>query len=379
MALVIFHLQDAAGHPIGGVEASAVSSNGDWVSGTNGCGDVVDPGSGIAGVNLAAGDYVVTFSKAGYVSRLLPATIKDCGTIRVGLDQDHSVIAPMAPRVYRGDMGVFIDGAPDIGAGGAPNLVLSFMYPRYPADFRAKIRGVWKQRQSLDVLLSWQDDVAYGLSLDQCVAIRQELCADGFRPCEWLASKVYMPRDNAAATLQIMEPTLAAFLSADCISRYCVGGELDLWNTYASLQALIDAIAPRVNGIGRTLAVHFSTDRADWRPDRPGSTFADFWNPNQGKLSGGLWFQSYVHDSDANLQAEMVPILQRFAGNFGVVADSGFGHPFDCHAVEISLQKMFNGGMNQAECDRRGRVLLATPAQGGPAGAVSVMGSGNGQ
>lgn len=292
------------------------------------------------------------------------------------------VVAPTAPRMYRGDMGVFIDGAPDVGAGGDPNLVLSFMYPRYPSDFRATIRAVWKQRQSLDVLLSWQDDAAYGIALGPCIAARQELCADGFRPCEWLSSKTYMQgagaRDNAALALQILEPTFAAFLKADCISRYCVGGELDLWNTYASLQAMTDAIAPRVVAIGRTLAVHFSTNRADWRPDHPGSTFAEYWNPNQGKLSG-LWFQADSSASDADLQAEMIPILNRFAGNNNVVPDSGFGHPFDCHAVEISLQNMFDGTMGQHECDRRGSVLLATPPQGGPAGLVSVMGSGNGQ
>lgn len=298
------------------------------------------------------------------------------------IDAGASVKAPIAPRIYRGDIGVFIDGAPDVGAGGAANLVLSFMYPRYPTAFRATIRSVWKQRQSLDVLLSWQDDAAYGIALGPCIVIRQELCADGFRPCEWLSSKTYMQaagaRDNAALALQIMEPTLAAFLQADCISRYCIGGELDLWNTYASLQAMTDALAPRVVAIGRTLAVHFSTNRADWRPDHPGSTFAEYWNPNQGKLSG-LWFQADSNASDADLQAEMIPILERFAGNDGVVSDSDFGHPFDCHAVEISLQAMFDGVMGQAECDRRGRVLLATPAQGGPAGAVSVMGSGNGQ
>ncbi len=292
------------------------------------------------------------------------------------------IIAPLAPRIYRGDMGVFIAGAPDIGAGGNPDLVLSFMYPRYPAAFRATIRDVWKARQSLDVLLSWQDDIAFGIPLNACVAIRQELCAAGFRPCEWMSSKTYMQQagaqDNAPLALQILEPTFAAFLAADCISRYCVGGELDLWNTYASLQAMTDAMAPRVNAIGRTLSVHFSTNHADWRPDHPGSTFAEYWNPNQGKLEG-LWFQADSWASDADLQAEMIPILERFAGNAGVVPDSGFGHPFDCHAVEISLQAMFDGAMNQAECDRRGSVLLATPPQGGPAGMVSVQGSGNGQ
>ncbi len=298
------------------------------------------------------------------------------------IDGPSAVKAPIAPRVYRGDMGVFIAGAPDVGAGGNPDLVLSFMYPRYPPAFRTIIRAVWQARQSLDVLLSWQDDAAYGLTLSAILAVRQELCADGFRPCEWLSSKTYMQAagatDNAPLALQIMEPTFVAFLAADCISRYCVGGELDLWNTYASLQAMTDALAPRVNAIGRTLDVHFSTNRADWRPDHPGSTFADYWNPNQGKLSG-LWFQSDSYASDADLQAEMVPILERFAGNDGVVPDSGFGHPFDCHAVEISLQAMFDGDCDQAKCDRRGRVLLATPAQSGPAGSVGVMGSGNGQ
>ena len=302
--------------------------------------------------------------------------------VTAALGRSSRIIAPIAPRIWRGDMGVFIDGAPDVGAGGPQNLVLSFMYPRYPAAFRAVIRGVWEQRQSLDVLLGWQADVDYGIPLGQCVAIRQELCAEGFRPCEWLAAKPYMlaagARDNAALSLQIIEPTLAAFLAADCISRYCVGSELDLWNTYDSLQAMTDAIAPRVNGIGRTLGVHFSTNYADWRPDRKGSTFADYWNPNQGKLSD-LWFQADVNASDADLQAEMIPILSRFAGNAGVVPDSGFGHPFDCHAVEISLQAMFDGRMDQAECDRRGNVELATPPQGGPAGSVRVMGSGNGQ
>jgi len=299
-----------------------------------------------------------------------------------GSSQPSVVAAPIAPRVYRGDMGVFIPGAPDIGAGGNSDLVLSFMYPRYPAEFRAQIRAVWMQRRSLDVLLSWQDDVAFGLSLAQCIAIRQELAADGLRVCEWLMSKTYMTEQgaayNASRALEIAEPTLAAFLATDCVSRYCVASEADLWNDYASLQAMIDAIAPRVKAIHRPLGIHFSTNRADWRPDHPGSTFADFWNPNQGKLVD-LWFQADSNASDSDLQEEMIPILSRFAGNANVVPDCGEGHPFDCHAVEISLQKMFDGGMDQAECDRRGRVLLATPSQHGPAGTVSVMGSGNGQ
>jgi hypothetical protein len=86
--LVLFHVEDAHGAPLGGASAAAVSDNGDWASNTNACGDVIDPGSGIAGVMLSPGDYTVTFTKAGYESRELPVTILAEGPpIRVGLDR----------------------------------------------------------------------------------------------------------------------------------------------------------------------------------------------------------------------------------------------------------------------------------------------------
>lgn len=86
--LVLFHVQDAAAMPIAGASASAVSPNGNWASSTNACGDVIDPGSGLAGVMLSPGDYSITFSKTGYQDRLLPVTILAEGPpIRVGLDK----------------------------------------------------------------------------------------------------------------------------------------------------------------------------------------------------------------------------------------------------------------------------------------------------
>lgn len=283
-------------------------------------------------------------------------------------------------------MGVFIPDAPDVNAGGAPGLVLSFMYPRYwkrYPDFARKILDVWMERQSLDVILSWQDDAAWGITLGESVRCRQELSDRGCRPCEWLMSKTYMlaagARDNAPLALQIIEPTLARFLAEDCISRYCIGSEMNLWNTYDSLQAMTDAVAPRVNAIGRNLGVHFSTDVSDWRPNHPGSTFAEYWNPNQGKLMGGLWYQLNPYVDDQSLQNACMPVLERFAGNDLVVSDCGDGHPFDCHAVEISLEAMFAGLYGLQEADRRGSVVLATPPQHGPAGVVKVQGSGNGQ
>lgn len=91
--LVLFHVQDAAAKPIAGASASAVSPNGDWSSTTNPCGDVIDPGSGLAGVMLSPGQYTVTFSAVGYQPRVLPVTILAEGPpIRVGLDRAASVL-----------------------------------------------------------------------------------------------------------------------------------------------------------------------------------------------------------------------------------------------------------------------------------------------
>jgi hypothetical protein len=91
--LVLFHVQDAAGRPIAGASVSAASPAGAWSSSTNPCGDVIDPGSGIAGVMLSAGDYVLTFSKAGYETRSLDVHIATEGPpIRVGLERGSSTV-----------------------------------------------------------------------------------------------------------------------------------------------------------------------------------------------------------------------------------------------------------------------------------------------
>jgi hypothetical protein len=88
--LVLFHVEDAHGAPLAGASATAISDNGDWASSTNPCGDVIDPGTGIAGVMLSPGDYKITFSKAGYTDRPLDVTIVAEGPpIRVGLERAH--------------------------------------------------------------------------------------------------------------------------------------------------------------------------------------------------------------------------------------------------------------------------------------------------
>ena len=281
--------------------------------------------------------------------------------------------APLAPRAYAGQMcGVHVPSLPPVAGGGADDsLVLSWFYPRYenPTD-RARIREAWGTKYP-DALMSWQDDAAASFSYEQIVESRQELCAAGFRPCEMLASKYYSPAKDGPGTWALIQPMLERFIAADCISRYCVGWELDLFNDYTSLQYLIDKIAPLV--APRPLYVHFSPGYADWRPDHPGSTFAEFWNAQVGKLTG-LLHQAVTTWSEDEYRGRLTDILERFAGGFGVVPDSGFGHPFDLVELEITAIDQFNGHCTEEQGDARARFALGTPAVKG----VSVMGSGNG-
>lgn len=289
------------------------------------------------------------------------------------------IAAPRAPRSYRGQMcGVHVSGLPFVDGGAAdPSLVLSWFYGRYTATDRAKIRAQWKEQQAIDVLVSWPDDRGFGLSIGQHVELCRELCADGLRPAEMLSSKVYDPHDDAAGTLANIRPALTALLAEDVVSRYCTGFEMDLWNSFDSLQAITDGLAAAIVP-KRPLYVHFSPGYADWRPDHPGSTFADYWNQQVGKLTG-LWHQRNQSWSNDEWRARVVDVLERFAGGFGVVPDSGFGHPFDFIELEISADDQFYGRITEADGNALGSFILATPPVEGPAGLVVVMGSGNGE
>ena len=78
MALIIFHLQDGAGNPLGDVVAQSVGGPGPWAATSNPCGDMI--------TDLQPAHYDITFSKAGYVTRVLPADLGDCGIVTVGLE-----------------------------------------------------------------------------------------------------------------------------------------------------------------------------------------------------------------------------------------------------------------------------------------------------
>lgn len=281
------------------------------------------------------------------------------------------------PRAYSGQMcGVHVPGLPPVDGGAAdPTLVLSWFYDRYPPSDRARIRRAWAFRDYRDVLLSWPDARAAGASPEAFVAICQELVAAGFLPCVMLSSKVYDPRDDATGTYNNIAPVLPLLLAADCVARYCVGWELNLFNSATSLQQLIDGLAGHIGPHHRPLYVHFSGGVFAWQPD--GHDTATFWNANVGKLTGIL-HQHNLDEPQSEYQSRLIDCLVRFAGQYGFAPDSGFGHPWDCIELEITASWQFNDQLTEAAGDAWGDQALATPGVAGPLGLVRIMGSGNG-
>ena len=284
-----------------------------------------------------------------------------------------------APREYRGNMcGIYVSGLPPV-PGGSRNadLVLSWFYDRYDAANRARIRQAWKDRGDLDVLLSWPDSRAVGASPESFRNTCVELVGDGFRPCVMMCSKDFDPSDVAeiqrrcASVLQLL---------ARVAGRICVGWELSIWLQPVQVQALIEWMAPQVTPWGGRLYVHFQEGYASFDVDGPNASFAGFWNRNIGKLTGVLHQRQQTGDvwDPAMYQARLVDILQRFAGQFNCSPDSGFGHPFDCIALEITAMDAFNANLSEAEQNRWGNTAITAAPVMGPFGPVRVMGSGNG-
>ncbi len=282
-----------------------------------------------------------------------------------------------APRFWQGNLcGVRVPGLPPVpGGADDSSLVLSWFYSRYSADDRARIRQAWKERGYTHVVLSWPDDCAFGISAQDFTARAIELIGDGFFPCVFWCSKDFDPPDVAAILANIEKPLS---LLIGILPLACIGWELSLWLSPTQVQQLTDAIAPRLTPSGCRVYVHFQQGYGSFQQD--GGIFADYWKLQVGKLTGLLHQRELSQDMEAYWFASggLVDILQRFAGNFFCPPDSGFGHPFDLVAWEITAQPQFNGDMSEQSGDAWGSHAINCPAQSGPAGVVIVQGSGNG-
>ena len=279
-----------------------------------------------------------------------------------------------APRVWKANMcGVHVPGLPAVDGGAHdPSLVLSWFYDRYSISDRVRIREAWSARGYTHVLLSWPDSRAAGRIPYQFRDTCQELIDTGFYPCVMLCSKDYDPAD-VTGILANIAPVLPLLIGL--VPMFCVGWELSLWLSPIQVQQLTDILAPRWLKQAGTLGyVHFQQGYFAFEEDGPHATTAQYWVKQVGELTGVL-HQRHLEWDQPEYQARIVDCLQRFAGQFNFPTDSGFGHPFDFVALEITASPQFAGVMSEAEGDAWGQVALTTP----PVNGVRVMGSGNGQ
>lgn len=284
-----------------------------------------------------------------------------------------------APRLWAANMcGIRLSYLPPIPGGAADaSLFMTWLDHRYDPTVRTQARRDYLKRYT-HYLMSWPDAQDDGLSPSQFAASCREVIDLGGYPCVMLSAK-----PTSAATIRDISGTLANILLvlptliAASVPLYCIGWELSLWLSPSDVQFLINQIMQLVTPRAR-LYVHFQQGYGSFQ--QPGAFFADFWNLNVGKLTGLLHQKllrqtrdQYRYDSGG-----LWDILTRFAGNYGVAPDSGFGHPFDCVALEITAQTQFNGSTSEADGDALGRWAITTPPANGPAGLVGDMGSGNG-
>jgi hypothetical protein len=285
----------------------------------------------------------------------------------------------VVPRLYAGNMcGVRVSGLPPIAGGPPdPSLVVSWIIFRYGPTDRERIYAAWRARGCVDALTSWPDARAAGLSIAEFVAHCSELVDAGFLPTVMLCSKDFDPAD-VTTILTGARAVLHALLDAGVVARVCIGWELSLWLSPTQVQQLIDAICAITVPAGIKTYVHFQQGYSTF--GQPGETFAAFWNRNIGKLTGVL-HQKVLTQTKAQYRGDsggLCDVLLRFAGQFNVSPDSGFGHPFDLIALEITAAQQFDGSCSEADGDAFGCWACDTPAVNGPLGPVRVMGSGNG-
>lgn len=315
----------------------------------------------------------------GYKNAILyPTTTKDNQTIAVVLGSFKKPFRP-APRLWNGVSmcGARIEGLPPV-SGGADDasLFLSWFYHLYDYEWRRALREHMKDPLRTHWLLSWPDARAAGLSPAQFRDICLELVNDGFYPCVMLSSKDFDPKDVPAILDGLAElmPLLVGL-----VPMFCVGWELSLWLSPTQVQQLIDALFPVVQEQpGTLLYVHFQQGYGSFQ--QPGHFFADFWNLNVGKLTGLLHqkIQDQTPEEYRSDSGGLTDILIRFAGGAGCSAESGFGHPFDCVALEITAMGQFNGTVTEAQGNALAQWAIDTPPVTGPTGVtVRVMGAGN--
>jgi hypothetical protein len=278
---------------------------------------------------------------------------------------------PAAPnkRWMRGDFcGIHVDGLPstvDIGGPNDATLVTCFQYGAYDPGQRQTILDAYQSRGYTHMVLSWPDlRERSGYTPANAVECAQEIKDRGMYVVWFLLAKDFDDPGNIAPSV---DPIINAALSAGVYDIACIGWELSLWMSPTQVQDAIDYIsAYGTEASGHNLYVHFQEGYPSFQ--QPGGTTADFWNPNQGKLTG-LLYQKVLAQDCGLWQAVTNDIQVRFAGGFGFFNDSGFGHPWDIVQYEYSASFTFYGLMTESQAQTLGQQGIsspptATPSQG---------------
>lgn len=310
-----------------------------------------------------------------------PSTVPGVFAVNTNLALAQPGGIPARPnlRWFRANMcGLRIPGLPPVSGGAAdPTLFLTWFYDRYgPAD-RATIRAAYVAAGLTHFHLSWCDSRVFGTSIATYVSLAQELAAAGLYVGHFWCGKDQDTGKSNATIMADITPVITALQAAGGVLPWCsVGWELSLWRTPTEVQDLIDQIAVLVAPPACNLYVHFQEGYLSF--PQPGMNNASFWNPNVGKLTGCLYQKALAQDNGL-FQSTIDDCLDRFAGNDGFVNDSGFGHPFDFVAYEVTASFQFAGSLTLAQGDAVGLAGIYAPARTGPGPTTAVvMGYGNG-
>ena len=275
------------------------------------------------------------------------------------------VTFPSTPQInfWRGDAwGVTVPGLPMVPGGSSihPERALSWFLDRDPTDFQGDILDQNRLDGYTHFTLSWPDSRAYGTSVADYVALALKVKASIPFVNHMLTSKVYDPPNADAPTrMAAVTPVLDALQAAGALDIMTVGWELDSFNDPVLLQDFIDVLSARYPGV--PLYVHFTTYHTAWQPN--GQSRAQFWQTNQGKLTG-LLYQANQNDPCGLMEAHFNDALDAASGLTGFVVV-----PW-----ELVGANEFDGtnGVDENFANARSWELMATP------GSIVPSGFGNG-
>lgn len=314
-----------------------------------------------------------TFSTGAVLLKL------DDGTGYLGVDDVrlNDSFKP-ASRNYTGNMcGIRVAGLPPIPGGASnPELFLSWFVDRYSMFWEMSAIDAYIGKGNKDILLSWPDSRSIGVTAEGFRNLIQSLQRRGLTVTVMLLSKYYDPWYDVEGNKQKIREILPYLVKT--APKICLGWELSLWLSPWNVQDLVDWLSPQVVSWGGLFYVHFQQGYSHYAYPGEEPGFAIYWNRNVGKLTG-IYHQRDLSWGEEEYPARIKDCLDRFAGATGCSPDSGFNHPFDFIALEITAQPQYDGSMSEAEGNRWGRIALNTPPSYGPLGIVPVMGSGNGQ